>query len=143
MKNNDLINEDFYSVLLENYFFHDYHVNKINFSLIGNKFRLILSDDNDKIFSIIIKRIFSFTYNIDFLVEEKYYDTISWNNIFNFLRYRHLLNIDIRGSKYNDLSVKYLNKKALRITIDFDCGFNLEIDCIDVIISNIRKNQEA
>jgi hypothetical protein len=139
MEKKILFNTEINSLLLENNFFHDYYVEKINFSLIGNKFKLLLSDNN-KLFSIVMKRLFSFTYDIDFLVEEKYYNTLSWNRVFSFLRFRHLLDIDIKESKYNDISVKYLSKKALNVVLDFDCGFKIQLDCLDIFIEkNVKK----
>lgn len=137
MNNKDLFSENVYSLLYENYFFHDFYIEKITFSILDNKFRLILFDEERGSFSIIFKKIFSFTCNIDFLVEKKNYDVISWNRIFKTLQYRHLLTIDIEKSKYSNLSIKYLNKKALKIIINFDFGFNVKMDCIDIIIKKL------
>ena len=139
MENGKLLDPEIHSLLLDKHFFHDYNVQKIYFSLLGNKFRLILSTDIDNTFSIVIKNIFSFSYIIDFLVDEENYNILSWNRIFKFLRHRNLLDIDIDKSGYNDLSLKYLNKKALKIIMKFDCGFKLEFDCIDLEIEKICR----
>jgi hypothetical protein len=137
MERNPLLSDEINSLLWENNFFHDCSVEKINFSLLGNKFKLVLSDENSDIFSILMKRLFSFTYDIEYLVEEKYYNLLSWNKIFKFLRLRHLMKIDITESEYNDISLKYLNKNALKIVFDFDCGFKVKLDCLDILIEKL------
>jgi len=134
MERNPLLSDEINSLLWENHFFHDCSVEKINFSLLGNKFKLVLSDDNGDIFFILMKRLFSFTYDIEFLVEEKYYYLLPWNRTFKFLRFRHLLEIEIKESEYNDISLKYFKKNALKIVFDFDCGFKIKLDCLDILI---------
>jgi len=142
MNDNDMLNSDIYPFLLDNNYFHDFTVKKIKFSLLKNEFKLILSEEK-KIFSVIMKKIFSFVCNIDFLVEEKEYDTLSWNKLFKPLQYRNLISIDIKKSRYNDLSIKYLKRKPLKIIMNFNFGFNVEIDCIDILINENSINKRS
>lgn len=134
MKIINTFNKDIYNVLKENNYFHDFYIKSINYYLIGNKFKLSLCNDEDKSFFISIENIFSFNCNIDFLVEEEYYKLLPWNKIFKPLKHKHLLSIKIKKSKYNKISSKYLKKESLKIIFNFDFGYNVDIDFINISI---------
>lgn len=134
-----IINNDLYDILVKNHIFHDFYIEKIKFSILKNKFVLILSAGIEELFQMTIKDIFSFKWYKDFLVDEDDYDSISWENIFKPLRYRHLLTIKISNSKYEEISKRYLRDTAIKVGFEFDFGYNVTVECLDFGIKKLHN----
>jgi hypothetical protein len=135
--NRNLISNNIFNILQENNFFHDSYLEKINFSILRNKLTLELSNETS-MFSISIDKIFKLSCEIDFLVTERYFSEISWDETFKPLPFRHLLSIEIKESQYNKIATKYMNSVAKKAILTFDFKYNLEIDFIDIKIEKMK-----